>query len=93
MTVELALHRCRRSSMPARHGNWVWQKPSRHLCLMGFAVVFVYKLIVAGSIEEKILALQERKSELAAGILSEDSNVDLKFGADDLAALFSPLPD
>ena len=55
--------------------------------------VFVYKLIVAGSIEEKILALQERKSELAAGILSEDSNVDLKFGADDLAALFSPLPD
>jgi hypothetical protein len=34
--------------------------------------VFVYKLIVGGSIEEKILALQERKAELAAGILSED---------------------
>ena len=35
--------------------------------------VFVYKLVVAGSIEEKILALQEKKAELAAGILSEDA--------------------
>ena len=55
--------------------------------------VFVYKLIVSGSIEEKILALQERKAELAAGILSEDRGVDLKFGSDDLAALFEPLPN
>jgi SNF2 family DNA or RNA helicase len=54
--------------------------------------VFVYKLIVAGSIEEKILALQERKAELAAGILSEDRGVDVKFGSDDIAALFAPLP-
>jgi SNF2 family DNA or RNA helicase len=54
--------------------------------------VFVYKLIVAGSIEEKILALQERKAELAAGILSEDRGIDVKFGNDDLAALFEPLP-
>jgi len=54
--------------------------------------VFVYKLIVSGSIEEKILALQERKAELAAGILSEDRGVELKFGSDDLAALFEPLP-
>jgi SNF2 family DNA or RNA helicase len=54
--------------------------------------VFVYKLIVGGSIEEKILALQERKAELAAGILSEDRGVDVKFGTDDLAALFEPLP-
>ena len=53
--------------------------------------VFVYKLIVAGSIEEKILALQERKAELADGILSADSNTVLKFGEDDLAALFAPL--
>ena len=54
--------------------------------------VFVYKLIVAGSIEEKILALQERKAELAAGILSEDRSIALKFGEDDIAALFAPLP-
>jgi SNF2 family DNA or RNA helicase len=49
--------------------------------------VFVYKLIIAGSIEEKILALQERKADLAAGILSEDLQRRLKFGEDDLAAL------
>ncbi len=55
--------------------------------------VFVYKLIVSGSIEEKILSLQERKSQLAAGILSEDRDVDMKFSDDDLAALFAPLPD
>jgi superfamily II DNA or RNA helicase len=54
--------------------------------------VFVYKLIIAGSIEEKILALQERKAELAAGILSEDRSIALKFGEDDIAALFAPLP-
>ena len=54
--------------------------------------VFVYKLIVSGSIEEKILALQERKAELAAGILSEDRGIEVKFGNDDLAALFEPLP-
>jgi len=54
--------------------------------------VFVYKLIVAGSIEEKILALQEKKAELAAGILSEDVNSLAKFGAADIAALLAPLP-
>ena len=54
--------------------------------------VFVYKLVVAGSIEEKILALQERKAALAAGILAEDHEGTVKFGEDDIAALFSPLP-
>ncbi len=54
--------------------------------------VFVYKLVVAGSIEEKILALQEKKADLAASVLSEDSNGLAKFGSDDLAALLEPLP-
>ena len=54
--------------------------------------VFVYKLIVAGSIEEKILLLQERKANLSAGILTADRGIDLKFGEDDLAALLAPLP-
>ena len=54
--------------------------------------VFVYKLIVAGSIEEKILALQERKADLAAGILSEDHSGEVKFGESDLRALLAPLP-
>ena len=55
--------------------------------------VFVYKLVVAGSIEEKILALQEKKAELAAGILSEDASSLAKFGEADIAALLAPLPD
>ena len=54
--------------------------------------VFVYKLIVAGSIEEKILALQEKKAALAAGILSEDQLGEVKFSEADLAALLAPLP-
>ncbi|WP_298210555.1 SNF2-related protein [Ferrimicrobium sp.] len=54
--------------------------------------VFVYKLIVAGSIEEKILALQERKAQLAAGVLDEAQAGSVKFGQDDLASLLSPLP-
>ncbi|NOT68930.1 MAG: DEAD/DEAH box helicase family protein [Methylophilaceae bacterium] len=54
--------------------------------------VFVYKLVVAGSIEEKILALQEKKADLAAGVLSEDANGLAKFGAADLSALLEPLP-
>jgi superfamily II DNA or RNA helicase len=54
--------------------------------------VFVYKLVVAGSIEEKILALQEKKAELAAGILAEDHQGSTKFSSDDLAALLAPLP-
>ncbi|EXI65439.1 MAG: ATP-dependent helicase HepA [Candidatus Accumulibacter adjunctus] len=53
--------------------------------------VFVYKLIVAGSIEEKILALQEGKAELAARILSADQGVEAKFGSEDISALFAPL--
>lgn len=54
--------------------------------------VFVYKLVVAGSIEEKILALQEKKAELAAGVLSGEAGVLKKFGEADLAALLAPLP-
>ncbi len=55
--------------------------------------VFVYKLVVAGSIEEKILALQEKKAELAAGILSEDASSLVKFDEADIAALLAPLPN
>ncbi len=53
--------------------------------------VFVFKLICAGSIEERILALQERKAALAAGILSEDADALAKFGEADIAALLAPL--
>ncbi|TAN49705.1 MAG: DEAD/DEAH box helicase [Methylococcaceae bacterium] len=53
--------------------------------------VFVYKLVVAGSIEEKILALQDKKAELAEGVLSENGDALSKFGQGDIEALFAPL--
>jgi superfamily II DNA or RNA helicase len=53
--------------------------------------VFVYKLIVAGSIEERIVTLQEKKAALAEGILANDEAALEKFGENDLAALFEPL--
>ncbi|MCA1978363.1 MAG: DEAD/DEAH box helicase, partial [Thiobacillus sp.] len=55
--------------------------------------VFVYKLVAAGSIEEKILALQEKKAELAASVLNEDAAALAKFGEDDVRALLAPLPE
>jgi len=54
--------------------------------------VFVYKLVAEGSIEEKILALQEKKAELAAGVLGEDASALTKFSEADLQALMAPLP-
>ncbi|SMG58894.1 DEAD/DEAH box helicase [Paraburkholderia susongensis] len=55
--------------------------------------VFVYKLIAAGSIEEKIVELQERKAVLADSILSQDAAGAAKFSDDDLDALFAPMPE
>ncbi len=54
--------------------------------------VFVYKLVVAGSIEEKIIALQDKKAALAEGVLSEDASGLVKFNQADIAALLEPLP-
>jgi SNF2 family DNA or RNA helicase len=53
--------------------------------------VFVYKLIVAGSIEEKIVSLQEKKAALALGILADDGVAAVKFSPADLDALFAPI--
>jgi superfamily II DNA or RNA helicase len=55
--------------------------------------VFVYKLIAAGSIEEKIVELQEQKAGLADSILAEDVAGATKFSDDDLDALFAPMPE
>ena len=52
--------------------------------------VFVYKLVVEGSIEERMLALQDRKSALAEGVLGRDTDVE-KFSAQDLDGLLAPL--
>ena len=53
--------------------------------------VFVYKLIAEGTIEERMLELQERKRALAAGVLSRGGGALAAFGEDDLQALFQPL--
>ncbi len=53
--------------------------------------VFVYKLVVAGSIEERMLELQARKLALAEGVLGSDEALAAKFTAQDLALLMAPL--
>jgi superfamily II DNA or RNA helicase len=53
--------------------------------------VFVYKLVVQGSIEERMLALQERKSALAEGVLGVDTATAHKFSPEDLQGLLEPL--
>jgi len=53
--------------------------------------VFVFKLIAAGSIEERILDLQARKAALAEGVLGEDDGLAMKFSPADLDALLAPL--
>jgi SNF2 family DNA or RNA helicase len=53
--------------------------------------VFVYKLVVEGSIEERMLELQARKLALANSVLGHDAVGALKFGEADLDALLAPL--
>ncbi|NRB73266.1 MAG: DEAD/DEAH box helicase [Verrucomicrobiales bacterium] len=52
--------------------------------------VFVYKLITAGTIEEKILLLQQKKRALFEGIL-EGTPQKLSFSEDELDDLLSPV--
>ncbi|MCW2067080.1 UNVERIFIED_ORG: superfamily II DNA or RNA helicase [Stenotrophomonas maltophilia] len=54
--------------------------------------VFVYKLIAAGSVEERIAELQQRKAELADAILEDAGGAGPRFDAADLEALLAPLP-
>ncbi len=53
--------------------------------------VFVYKLIVAGSVEEKIAQLQAKKAALAAGVLGGGGAAGGQLTREDIAALFQPL--
>ena len=49
--------------------------------------LMVYKFVVSGSVEEKILELQERKGALAEAILDGSENALAALGAEDLAWL------
>jgi superfamily II DNA or RNA helicase len=53
--------------------------------------VLVYKLIVAGSIEDRMRALQARKAALAASVLHADPAGATKFDALELHGLLAPL--
>ncbi|MGZ8903653.1 MAG: DEAD/DEAH box helicase, partial [Methylobacter sp.] len=54
--------------------------------------VFVYKLITENTVEEKIIAMQERKRALAESIYKVGAKEEsLKLTAEDLTALFEPL--
>ena len=55
--------------------------------------VFVYKLIGAGTVEEKIVELQARKAELAAAIFADGRGTAARFAAEDVERLFAPLAD
>ena len=54
--------------------------------------VFVYKFIVTGSLEEKIIELQERKKGMTAAILDADANIGGQLSMQDLEDIFKPLP-
>jgi len=54
--------------------------------------VFVYKLITENTVEEKIIAMQERKRALADSIYADGAKDEsLKLTAEDLTALIDPL--
>jgi SNF2 family DNA or RNA helicase len=53
--------------------------------------VFVYKLIVSGSVEEKIAELQASKAALARGVLENDTGASLPLTSEDIQALFEPM--
>lgn len=51
--------------------------------------VFAYKMICRDTVEEKILALQQRKRSLAADLISEDTGFVKALSTEDVAYLFS----
>jgi len=52
-------------------------------------VVTVYRLVAAGTIEEKILQLKAKKKDLVASVLSEDAGGAKTLTKDDLSDLFA----
>lgn len=53
--------------------------------------VFVYKLITAGTVEEKILEMQEKKRQLMDALFDPAAKASSKLTASDIQALFEPL--
>ncbi|MBY0549408.1 MAG: DEAD/DEAH box helicase [Candidatus Obscuribacterales bacterium] len=55
--------------------------------------VFVYKLIARGTIEQRMLDLQDRKRSLAGSIYDESADLSGAFTEADLTALLNPIDD
>jgi superfamily II DNA or RNA helicase len=53
--------------------------------------VFVYKLVAQGTVEERMLELQQRKKVLAAGIYEAGGNAAASLDGADIERLFEPL--
>ena len=53
--------------------------------------VFVYKLIAEGTIEQRMLQLQERKRNLASAILDGTGSPQMRFSEDEVEFLLSPI--
>lgn len=55
--------------------------------------VWLMRLVAEGSIEERLLALQQRKTVLADSVIGQDEGLAAKFGEADLPGLLAPLGD
>jgi len=53
--------------------------------------VFVYRLIAAGTVEEKMAELQIRKRQLVQALLEEGTSGPLQLGQEDIENLFAPI--
>ena len=53
--------------------------------------VFCYRLIAKGTIEEKILKLQEMKTELSSSLISSDGNALKMLSEDELTSILDGL--
>ena len=51
--------------------------------------VFIYKLITRGTVEEKILTLQERKAKLVKDLITVEGGILKMLGREEIEALFS----
>ncbi|MCC8417734.1 MAG: DEAD/DEAH box helicase [Rickettsia endosymbiont of Bryobia graminum] len=53
--------------------------------------VFVYKMVTSGTVEEKIIEMQKKKSELINNLLDPNSKISSKLTMNDIRVLFEPL--
>ena len=55
--------------------------------------MFVYKLVTAGTVEEKILQLQARKQSLAEGLFGANTGEPTQLTLEDVEQLLQPIEE